>query len=264
MMTKQTLAWIGLAAALAVGEAFAAPYVVQKNGKRMEGIAIRALQNGDINLTTLKGIQTFPKGSYVQAVADKPAEFDRAVAALRAGKHDDAIKLLGKIITDYRLLNWDIEASKLLPQALLAKGDAEGAVAAYNKLFALAPDLKKTNADAAWGMRQAMLAAKQYPALVRELDAVAAAGSRPDAARAQIMRGDIQLAQNNLEQAAMDFLRTAILFLDVKDPAIQGEAHLKAAQALESLRDPRAKDLYRRLVEKFPSAPQAAQARAKL
>jgi TolA-binding protein len=113
-------------------------------------------------------------------------------------------------------------------------------------------------------MRKALLAAKQYPALIRELDAVAASGSRPDAALAQIMRGDIQVAQNNLDQAVLDFLRTAILFQDVKDPAIQGEAHLKAAQALEAMREPRAKDMYRRLVEKYPSAPQAAQAKAKL
>lgn len=263
MMKKQTLAWIGLAAALIIGDAVAAPYVVLRNGRRIDGTAIRALQNGDINLTTLQGIQTFPKGSYIQAVDDKPAEYDQAVAALRAGKFDQAIKLLEGIVTRYRLLNWDVEASKLLPQALLGKGDAEGAVAAYTKLFTLAPEEKK-NAELAWGMRKALLAAKQYPALIRELDAVAASGSRPDAALAQIMRGDIQVAQNNLDQAVLDFLRTAILFQDVKDPAIQGEAHLKAAQALEAMREPRAKDMYRRLVEKYPSAPQAAQAKAKL
>ena len=81
MMKKQTLAWIGLAAALIIGDAVAAPYVVLRNGRRIDGTAIRALQNGDINLTTLKGIQTFPKGSYIQAVDDKPAEYDQAVAA---------------------------------------------------------------------------------------------------------------------------------------------------------------------------------------
>ena len=263
MMKKLTLAWIGLAAALIIGDAVAAPYVVLRNGRRIDGTAIRALQNGDINLTTLKGIQTFPKGSYIQAVDDKPAEYDQAVAALQAGKFDQAIKLLEGIVTRYRLLNWDVEASKLLPQALLGKGDADGAVTAYTKLFTLAPEEKK-NAELAWGMRKALLAAKQYPALIRELDAVAASGSRPDAALAQIMRGDIQVAQNNLDQAVLDFLRTAILFQDVKDPAIQGEAHLKAAQALEAMREPRAKDMYRRLVEKYPSAPQAAQAKAKL
>lgn len=263
MMKTQTLAWIGLAAALIIGDAGAAPYVILRNQRRVDGLAIRALQNGDISLTTVQGIQTFPKSSYIQAVADKPAEYDQAVAALRAGKFDPAIKLLEGIVTRFRYLNWDIEASKLLPQALLAKGDADGAVAAYAKLFALAPEEKKT-ADLAWGMRNALLAAKQYPALTRELDAVTASASRSDAARAQIMRGDIQVAQNNLEQATLDFLRTAILFQDIKDPAIQGEAHFKAAQALEAMREPRAKDMYRRLVEKYPSSPHAAQAKSKL
>ncbi|MDD2239461.1 MAG: tetratricopeptide repeat protein [Kiritimatiellae bacterium] len=263
MKKTVTLAWIILAAAFIVGDAVAAPYVVLRNGRRVDGTAIRALQNGDINLTTHQGIQTFPKGSYTMAVADKPAEYDQAVAAMRAGKHDAAIKLLENIVTRYRYLNWDVEAAKLLPQALLGKGDAEGAVTAYTKLFTLAPAQKK-DSDLAWGMRKALLAAKQFPALTRELDAVTAAGSRLDAARAQIMRGDIQVAQNNLDQAVLDYLRTAILFQDIKDPAIQGEAHFKAAQALEKMREPRAKDMYRRLVEKYPSAPQAAQAKAKL
>ena len=78
------------------------------------------------------------------------------------------------------------------------------------------------------------------------------------------MRGDIQLAQNNIELAAMDYLRTAILFADVKDAEIQGEACFKAAQALEQLRDPRAKELYGKVVKEYGSSPYAAQARGKM
>ena len=109
-----------------------------------------------------------------------------------------------------------------------------------------------------------MLKAKQYPALLRQLDAVAASGSRTDAARAQTMRGDIQLDQNNVELAALDYLRTAILFADVRDPMIMGEATYKAAAALEQLRDPRAKDMYKKVVNEYGSSPYAAQARGKM
>ena len=262
-MKTTKLILIGLAAALAAAAAGAAPYVVLANGQQVQGTAIRALANGDINLTTEMGIRTFPKGSYAKAVADKPAEYDQAAAAIRAQKFDAAIPLLQGVVAKFRYLGWDVEASKLLAQALLGKGDAEGAVKAYEQLFLLAP-AEKQNPDTAWGMRRAMLKAKQYPALIRQLDAVAAAGNRLDAARAQTMRGDIQLDQNNVELAAMDYLRTAILFADVKDATILGEATFKAAAALEQLRDPRAKDMYKKVATEFKASPYAAQAAGKL
>ncbi len=262
-MKTTKLISIGCAAAVMAGAAWAAPYVILPNGSRVAGSAIRALSNGDVNLTTDVGVRTFPKGSYMKAVADKPAEFDQAMAALNAKKYDDAIKLFNGIIASLRGLDWDVAAARELPKALLGKGDAEGAVQAYDRLFLLSP-AEKQNSDVAWAHRRAMLQAKQYAGLIRQLDAVAAAGNRPDAARAQIMRGDIQLAQNNLEQAAMDYLRTAILFQDVTDPLIQGEAHFKAASALEQMREARAKDLYRKVVEQYGSSPYAAQAKGKM
>lgn len=262
MKTLKLLA-IGLVLAALAGTALAAPYVVLPNGQQVQGSAIRALANGDINLTTDVGIRTFPKGSYLKAVADKPAEYDQAAAAIKAQKYDAAIPLLQGIVAKYRLLGWDVEASKLLPQALLGKGDAEGAVKAYEQLFLLAP-AEKQNPDSAWGLRRALLQAKQYPVLLRQLDAVAAAGNRAEAARAQTMRGDIQLDQNNVELAALDYLRTAVLFVDVKDPAILGEATFKAAAALEQLRDPRAKDMYKKVVTDYGSSPYAVQAKSKI
>ncbi len=262
-MKTTKLILIGLAAVLAATAVLAAPYVVLPDGRQVQGTAIRALPNGDVNLTTEMGIRTFPKGSYLKAVADKPAEYDQAAAAIKAQKYDEAVKLLEGVVAKYRYLGWDVEASKLVPQALLGKGDAEGAVKAYEQLFLLSPD-EKQNTDTVWGMRRAMLKAKQYPALIRQLDAVAASGSRPEAARAQIMRGDIQLDQNNVELAAMDYLRTSILFTDVRDAAIQGEACFKAAAALEQLRDPRAKEMYKKVVTDYGSSPYAAQAQGRM
>ncbi len=125
-MKTTNLILIGLAAAWAAGAAWAAPYVELPNGSRVGGTAIRALANGDINLTMGAGVRTFPKGSYLRAVADKPAEYDQAAAAIKAKKYDDAAKLLEGVIARFRYLQWDVEASKLLPQALLGKGDADG------------------------------------------------------------------------------------------------------------------------------------------
>ena len=261
-MKISKLILIALGVSLVAGHAWAAPYVILKDGTRVEGTQIRALPNGNINLQVGAGMRSFPKGSYIKAVADQPAEFDRGMAAMKAKKYDEAVKLFEGVVSRYRMLDWDIQAGRQLAEARLAKGDAEGAVKAYEQLFASHP-AERQNADSAWGMRRAMLAAKQYSALTKQLDAVAAGGSRADAARAQNMRGDIQLAQNNIEPAALDYLRTAILFQDVKDPIIQGEACFKAAAALEQLRHANARDLYKKASE-YTASPYAAQAAAKL
>ena len=130
-MKTTKLILIGLAIAAVAGTAWAAPYVEMPNGSRVAGTAIRALANGDINLTIEGGIRTFPKGSYLKAVADKPAEYDQAAAAIKAQKYDAAVPLLEGVVAKYRFLGWDVEASKLLAQALLGKGAALGTTLAF-------------------------------------------------------------------------------------------------------------------------------------
>ena len=265
MKRIRPLATIALAAAaiLLAEAAVAAPYIVLKDGTRKNGKRIRADKDGTIILMTDAGNIPFQKGTYQQAFADEPAEFARCKQSVEAGRADDAtIKTLQKIVSENRFLNWDIEAQKLLAKAYLAKGDGAAADAAYKTLYTFNPELQK-DTEVAWGHRQAMLAAKQFASLRKSLDAVVAAGPRAEAARAQNMRGDISLAENKLEAAVMDYLRTAILYEDIKSPLIQGEACFKAAQVLEQLRDPRAKEMYKKCAEQYRQSPYAAKAQGK-
>ena len=264
--TSLAIAALAAASVLLLAEAaLAAPYVILKDGvTKREGTRIRAERDGTIILTTAQGNVPFQPGSYSKAFTDEPQTFKPAKAAVDAGRVDDkVIASLEKIVSECRYLNWDIEAQKLLAEALLKKGDAAGADNAYKKLYTFDPELQK-DTTIAWAHRKAMLEAKQYATLQKSLDAVAAAGPRAEAARAQNMRGDISLAQNRLDDAAMDYLRTAILFEDIKDPIIQGEACFKAAKVLEQLRDARAKELYRKCATQYPSSPYAAQAKGKM
>lgn len=263
MKTSKMMAMAVAAAMLTAAATTAAPYVVMPNGQRVMGTAIRMTATGEVSLTTQQGIQKFPKGAYVKAVADEPAEYKQATAALAAGKYDVAEKLSKDIAEKLRGLSWDIEALKVLGKAQIGKGDADAAVQTFEKLFAQSADAKKDGA-LQWEYRKALLAAKQYSRLAGQLDQVAANGSRADAARAQTMRGDIQLAQNNVEGAVLDYLRTAILFADVKDADVLGEACFKAAQTLEQLRDPRAKEMYAKVVNEYGTSKYAAQARGKM
>lgn len=260
-MQKQIGAGL-LVALLLSANAFAA-HVVLKDGTTRRGSGIRATATGDIVLTTERGNVTFTKDQVLSAHADEPKEYAAAQRAMSAKKYDEAIKLLDTIVKNYRYLTWDVTAGRLLGQAYVGAGKPDEAVKAYERVLSSSP-AERLNADTMWGMRAAMLAAGQYGPLIRQLDEVAAKGSRVDAARAQNMRGDVQLKQNNLNEAVFDYLRTAILFQDVKDPVIQGEAAFKAAQVLETLKDARAKDMYRKVVSQYPSSPYASQARSKI
>lgn len=245
-----------LASALASGAA----YVITTQGARVDGTDIRAKSDGEIILTTAVGTRTFLRGQYLKAVADKPAEIDQAVKLVEAKRFDEAAKMLEDVILKYRYLDWDNQARAMLPKIYTAKGDPAGAAAAYDKLFAAAPKARE-EADLLWAYRDALLNSKQFDKLERDLDAVIAGGDRAAAARAQIMRGDVRAAQNQLEAAALDYLRTVVLFAG--EAASQPAALLKAGTTLEKLRDPRAKDMLNKLVNEYPDSPEAAQARAK-
>jgi TolA-binding protein len=260
MKTAKWMAVVSIVGLVAAMSAHAA-YVLTTQGQRIDGTDIRARANGEIILTTPQGTRTFYPGQYVKAVADRPPEMDQALKLVQAKQYDEAIKILEDIALKYRFLDWDHQARFAIANAYSAKGDFVAAVNAFEKLFAANPKSREES-EVLWAYRKALLDAQQFDKLEQQLQSVIATGSRTEAARAQLMRGDIRMAQNQVELAAMDYLRTAILFEAEK--TVQPEALWKAGDALEKLRDSRAKEMYRKLVENYPNAPQAQAARAKL
>lgn len=250
-----------LLAVLAAASAGQAAYVITTTGQRVDGTDIRAKSDGEIILTTVQGTRSFYPGQYAKAVADKPAEIDKAAALAESKQFDEAVKLLEDVILRYRFLDWDNQARAMLPKIYMKKGDYLSAISAYDKLFAGSPKSKE-DPELQWGYRQTLLDAKQYDKLEQQLGSVISSGVRTDAARAQIMRGDAKMAQAQVEAAALDYLRTVVLY--ASEQAVQPEALYKAADALEKLRDARAKDMFRKLVDEYPASPEAAKAKPRL
>ena len=240
---------------------YAAPYVILANGQRMDGVAIRVRPDGTVVLTRADGQQiNLAKGQYKQAVADKPADLDKAAAAVQAGRFDEAIPILQKIMEEYRLLSWDFEAAKLLIRAYTGKQDGAGALKVWDTIMAVYPGLK-SDPEACWQYREALLAAGRYTDLLNELKPRVRSDNRREAARALLMRGQVHEVQGNLELAIRDYLRV-VLFYE-RETEILPRALLRVAQALEKNRDSRAKDFFRRLVQEFPDSPEAAAAKGK-
>ena len=259
-MMKKQVVWIGVAT-MGLGLAAEAAVVILPNGNRVEGSEVRARPNGDIVLTTPQGQRTFPRGQYQRAEADKPATYDRAGSLVSQGQFDQAISLLKQIVSEYQYLTWDNNARIALARVYLSQKKPAEAVNVFEELFEADPAYRNDD-QVAWAYRSALVDAEQFDKLDQDLERVIAAGSREQAARAQIMRGDAKMKRGLVEQAVMDYLRSAILF--ESETSVHPEALLKSAQGLEQLRDPRAKELYRKLVETYPQSPQAQQARGKL
>ena len=240
----------------------AAPRVVLKGGREVEGVSIRAKADGTIVLTRADGQQfTLTREQYVRAEADKPADFDRAVRLVQGKQYDEAIPLLRKIATELRFLTWDERALYALAKAYEGKGAPADAVKAYEELFQVNPEAEK-GGEAMWGYFEALLATGREDKLAPRLDAIVREGTRPDAARAQIMRGDQKAKKGQFEEAVLDYLRTVMFYQ--REAAVLPAAYLKVASTLEKMRDNRAREWYKRLVEEFPESPEAASARDKV
>ena len=252
--------WVWMWMSLAVQAAHAA-YVVTPQGQTIQGSEIRSKANGDIVLTTDKGPLTFTKGSYVRAVADEPAEYKQAQQFLASKKYDDAVKLLKDIAIQYKNLQWDMKARLMLGEVYAQQGDYENARLTYEDVFRSNPKLKEMP-EVSWTYRGVLLKSGKYAILEPELNTLIQSGSREDAAKAQIMRGDLRKEQGQMEPAVMDYMRTMVFFKDVA--ASQPEAMFKVAEGLESMRDERAKGVYRSLVEQYPDTAYAQQARGKM
>ena len=260
MKTQGTCAralWLGLL--LGVASAQAVPYVVLPAGRK-EGTEIRANSKGDVILTSADGQRTFTKGQYLEAWADKPADYDKALQLGAAKNYDEAIKMLQGVATQFRFLGWDNKARLAIAQIQVAKADPVAAVATFDEILRESPQLKD-DPEFVWPYRRAMVQAKMFDRVNPILDEVIAKGSRGDAAKAQNLRGDIRTVQGLTDAAALDYLRTVILF--EAESEAQPEALYKAAEALEKKNDPRSKMLYERLKKEYPSSGYAAKAASK-
>ena len=256
---RMAIVWILAAGAV---EALAAPYVVLNDGTRREGTRISARSDGTIVLTTPSGQFEFTRGQYRSAVADKPAEFDAAIAAAgRPATADGAIPGLTKIIRELRNLEWDKPAAQALTRIHTNKKEFAAATTVMENLLSVYPSLE-TDPEYGWLYRQSLLNAGQIKKLEAKLSEMIAKGSPADAARALIMRGDIRAGEEKMEYAIRDYLR-AVLFFE-RERAVMPEALSKAAAALEKVRDPRNKNLYQQLVRDYPNSPEAAAAKGKI
>jgi predicted negative regulator of RcsB-dependent stress response len=240
---------LGLAALAAAAPLQAANVVYLTNGKSIQATAIQwRPASQEYRVESGGAVVPVPKAHVERLEIDKPAEYDQAAQMIAAKQYDAAIPILDGLVTKYTMLVWDNQARLLLAQAYVGKNEPKKAISAMEEVFAnmrraeVPPDLHLLY----W---KALLADNRASTLKKELDEVIATGSRDMAAAAMLMRGDTNRAGGQKEDALYDYLRVVILFEAIE--AIQPEALFKAAEILDELRDPRADQMRKRLVEKY-------------
>ncbi len=238
-----------------------AAYVIMNDGRRIDGTAIRARADGTVILTMERGTQEFPRGQYREAWAARPPQLDEARRHMQREEWDRVISSLDGVVQRYRHLSWDVEALALIARAKNAQGEYDDALASFDQLFRIAPQ-RREDSSIRWPYYAALLGAGQHSRLETQLNELISDGSRDDAARAQVMRGDLNRSRGRTQEGLLDYLRTVVLFRAQSE--VQAEALFKAGLALEEMRDQRARDMFRRVVEEHGRSPFAQQARAKL
>jgi tetratricopeptide (TPR) repeat protein len=234
------------------GAAQAKPFVINSAGSKVTGSAVKSAPDGTILLTTLNGqTLTFRKGSYRQAVADRPPELAQIDALLKQKKLSEVAGLLRQIKKEYQFLGWDQRASLMLARIYLPLQQFEESAREYEALFAVQPSLMQ-NLKERSNYMQALLGCGRVDQVAKMIDEDIASGSREAAARAQVVRGDMKAASGQYEEALLDYLRTAILFKAQTD--VLPEATYKTAVALKKMNDPRAKEYFQKVIKEFPDS----------
>lgn len=181
----------------------------------------------------------------------KPAEYEQALKAVAAKQYEAAIPLLEDIATRYRRLQWDAKAREVLANAYFAKNDYKKAVQVMRDLMQGTAKSQITD-DQYVTYWNALMGAQMTAMLKKDIADAIAGDSKTLATLAMIKRGDVNKAEGKREDAVLDYLRAALMFDEAQD--LQPEALFKGAQLLDELRDPRAEELRKRLVSKYPSS----------
>ena len=181
----------------------------------------------------------YPADDVERIDVPKPATYDKLVEQVSKGQGGSAIAGLQKIVSDYRMLNWDKPAGRYLVMAYISSEQNQKAYEACKAIV----DEDKTAAysgDLAPAYWQALLKTGRKSVLETALKNAATKGDRAAACAAASMQGDIILAEGenaaNLKKALTDgYLKAFLMYLDPECAAERAEAGMKAAACFDKL-----------------------------
>lgn len=234
--------------------------VFKKDGGRLRG-KIRWLPASKVYVVTDKVALQIPLAQVLRVQVKEPPELNNAIRMVRSGQYGAATPVLVDIMKRYTMLEHDVTAARWLADSYLQGGDAKRAIDMCRKVMKVNP--RAVTAGELTGVYwRALLEDGRDAVLKRELGEAIKSGTRPIAATAQIIRGDIAMKNGEFQDALVDgYLRTVVLFQDVK--TVQPEALYKAMKTFGELgQHSHAEKMKRRLLAEFPKDSYSQKARA--
>lgn len=235
--TTLAAAFAALAAASAHSAPFPAKLVLADDPSQTLNVNIRWMPADKRYMAAFQGGGERPVAveDVVSLNVAPPANWKQLVEQARKSP-DTAIPGLVKIMEEYRMLNWDAEAGRIVATVQLRKGRAKEALETCRKVI-------NGNPDAGWNSAlapvywQALLDTGDTSKLASLLDKGATASDRGIAAQACLRRGDLLLKQGLAQKALTDgYLRVVFLYAD--QAGAQAEGFFRAAEAFDKANRP--------------------------
>lgn len=237
-----------------VGQSFAIKgVVVKKNNERVKG-EIRWQQSQKQYLVDVNGItMTFKPAQVKGVIVAKPDNFDKAIADVAGKRYASALPVLEKIMTDYKMMGWDVKAARYAAEAQLGMKKPGQAILTCEKLIRSNPDAAYEGALAEiyW---QALVEGDRKATFRKVMKKAIKEGPRSLAPLVQIRRADMDMKEEKYKEALVDgYLRTVHFYKNEKK--YLPEALYKAAKCFDQLNEPtNAEKMRKILLTDFPDS----------
>lgn len=238
-----------------VSQSFAIKGVIVKSpdNKRMRG-DIRWSQSKKEYIITANDVTMTLKPSQVsKVIVPMPAGFDKAVKNVAAKRYDAALPVLNKIMTDYKMMDWDVKATRYAAEAHLGMKNAKKAILLCEQLIRNNPQAAYQGeiAEIYW---QALVEGDRTATLRKVMAKVIKNGPRELVPLVQIRRADVDMKAGKYKEALVDgYLRTAVFFAE--DKRYAPEALYKAMECFQQLNEPtNAEKMRKKLMADFPDS----------
>jgi len=246
--------------------------VVQTRTGVFKGTVTR-IEGGTVYVKQEQGELGVPLRDILKVELDRPAAYDQALAALKAGKPQEALTALKPLVDRLAGLPSPLVADAVLRlgEAYLELKDTKAATTMFEKLKQLYPNSPQVEAVDVKNAR-VLFATKQYDEAIKVITSYLEPQLKKDfltpiqealVAEALVLLGDCLLTQNKLFEAMDAYLKVVTLY-DFDD-ARAAEARFKTAKVLEQTGNAkRAKEEYEDLLKEAPDSPYTADAKKRI
>lgn len=231
------------------------------------------VQGGTVFIKQEQAELGVPLKDILRAEVALPAAYEKALAALKAGKAQETVAALKPIVERLAGLPvpWVVEAILRLGDAYLELKDTKMAAATFERLKQLYPNWPQAQAVDVKNAR-VLLALKKHDEALKIIKPFLDAQLKKDflpaeqetiVAEALVIQGDCLLAMDKPYEALDSYLLVVTLY--DYDDARAVEARFKAAKVLEQTGNwKRAKEEYEDLLKESPDSPYASEAKKRI